>query len=207
MRIQTLTNAVTVLVLSLVVCFGHAQANDKKEPAKPAVAASQAVPANDNTYVIGAEDVINVNVWKEPDVSGSVPVRPDGKISMPLLNDVQAAGLTPMQLTNELTEKLKQYISDPRVTVTVTTVNSRRVYVLGEVTRPGAVTLAPNMTVLQALTSAGGPTEYAKKSKIYVLRTENGAQNKLPFNYKEVVKGSSTEQNIVLKPGDTIVVP
>ena len=112
-----------------------------------------------------------------------------------------------MQLMTDLTEKMKQYISDPRVTVTVTTVNSRRVYVLGEVMRPGAVTLAPNMTILQALTSAGGPSEYAKKSKIYVLRTENGAQTKLPFNYKEVIKGNSTDQNIVLKPGDTIVVP
>jgi polysaccharide export outer membrane protein len=157
--------------------------------------------------VIGPEDVLNVNVWKEPEVSGSVPVRPDGKISLPLLNDVQAAGLTPMQLMSDLTERLKKFITDPRVTVTVATVNSRKVYVLGEVARPGAVSLAPEMTVLQALTSAGGPTVYAKAAKMYVLRKENGSQTKLAFNYKEVVKGRNTEQDIPLRPGDTVVVP
>ena len=163
--------------------------------------------ANDDTYVIGPEDVLNVNVWKEAEVSGSVPVRPDGKISLPLLNDIQAAGSTPMQLTNQITEKLKKFLTDPHVTVTVTAVNSRRVYIIGEVARPGAFPLLPNMTVLQALTSAGGPSPYAKTTKIYMLRTENGVQTKVAFNYKEVVKGRSTEQNVALRPGDTIVVP
>jgi polysaccharide biosynthesis/export protein len=163
--------------------------------------------ANDTNYVIGPDDVLMVDVWKEKELSGSVPVRPDGKISLPLLNDVQAAGLTPMQLMNDLSEKLKKYVTDPHVTVTVTTINSRKVYILGEVTRPGAFALLPDMTVLQALTSAGGPTPYAKTSKIYVLRNQNGAQTKLAFNYKVVVKGGSPEQNILLKPGDTVVVP
>ena len=122
--------------------------------------------------MIGPEDVLNVNVWKEAEVSGSVPVRPDGKISLPLLNDIQAAGSTPMQLTNQITEKLKKFLTDPHVTVTVTAVNSRRVYIIGEVARPGAFPLQPNMTVLQALTSAGGPSPYAKTTKIYMLRTE-----------------------------------
>ncbi len=167
----------------------------------------QPVAANDESYVIGPEDVLNVNVWKETEMSGSVPVRPDGKISLPLLNDVQAAGLTPMQLSNQLTEKLKQYITDPHVTVTVTSINSKRVYVLGEVGHPGAVTMLPDMTVLQALTTAGGPTPYAKTSKIYVLRTENGTQNKLLFNYKQVIKGQDTKGNLTLKSGDTVVVP
>lgn len=194
----------TLLVFVLVL-GSIAVAQDKKDSAKGA--SGQAVQANGDTYVIGPADVLSINVWKEPDVSGSVPVRPDGRISLPLLNDIQAAGLTPMQLTNDLSERLKQFITDPRVTVTVATMNSRRVYILGEVTRPGAVDLSPEMTVLQALTSAGGPTPYAKTSKIYVLRTQNGTQNKLPFNYKQVLKGAGTEQNILLKPGDTIVVP
>jgi len=198
--------AVGVFLGAIGLMFSSlAQADKKTTPTQQPAAAS--VPANDDTYVIGPEDVLNVNVWKEAEVSGSVPVRPDGKISLPLLNDIQAAGSTPMQLTNQITEKLKKFLTDPHVTVTVTAVNSRRVYIIGEVARPGAFPLQPNMTVLQALTSAGGPSPYAKTTKIYMLRTENGVQTKVAFNYKEVVKGRSTEQNVTLKPGDTIVVP
>ena len=145
-------------------------------------------------------------MWKEADLTTSLPVRPDGKISLPLLNDVQAAGLTPMQLADSITEKLKKYIADPRVTVVVTAMNSRRIYVLGEVLHTGAVPLLPNMTVLQALATAGF-TQFANLKGIYVLRTENGKQVKLPFNYKQVVKGADPRQNIALKPGDTVVVP
>ena len=192
------------IVSLLFLCIAWvAQAQQKVSTTVPA----ESSPANDTTYVIGPEDVLTIDVWKEKELSGPVPVRPDGKISLPLLNDVQAAGLTPMQLMSSLTEKLKKYVSDPTVTVTVTTINSRKVYILGEVTRPGAFPLVPDMTVLQALTSAGGPTPYAKKSGIYVLRNQNGAQTKLPFNYKQVVKGGSPEQNILLKSGDTVVVP
>ena len=198
--------AVGVFLGAIGLMFsGVARADKKTPPAQQTPVAS--VAANDDTYVIGPEDVLNVNVWKEAEVSGSVPVRPDGKISLPLLNDIQAAGSTPMQLTNQITEKLKKFLTDPHVTVTVTAVNSRRVYIIGEVARPGAFPLLPNMTVLQALTSAGGPSPYAKTTKIYMLRTENGVQTKVAFNYKEVVKGRSTEQNVTLKPGDTIVVP
>jgi polysaccharide export outer membrane protein len=150
---------------------------------------------------------LNVNVWKEAEMSGTVPVRPDGKISLPLLNDVQAAGLTPTQLADQVSEKLKKYLEQPRVTVVVTQVNSRRYFVLGEVTKAGAYPLVPNMTVLQALSSAGGFTQFANAKNIYVLRVENGKQNKFPFNYRDVVKGRNSEQNILLKPGDTIVVP
>jgi polysaccharide export outer membrane protein len=194
---------ISIFVLALGIS-SWASEHDKKTNN---VAAPQPVADNDPTYVIGPEDVLNINVWKEADVSGTVPVRPDGKISLPLLNDVQAAGLTPMQLGSSLTEKFGKYITDPKVTVTVTTINSRKVYVLGEVAHPGAVVLTPDMTVLQALTTAGGPTPYAKKSKMYVLRTDGGKQTKLPFNYKEVVKGLATDQNVVLEPGDTLVVP
>jgi polysaccharide export outer membrane protein len=156
--------------------------------------------------VIGPDDVLHVSVWKETDLTSTLPVRSDGKISMPLLDDVQAAGLTPMQLANSLTDKLKKFISDPRVTVVVTQMNSQKIYILGEVTHTGAMALTPNMTVLQAIASAGF-TQFANTKGIYVLRAENGKQQKLPFNYKQVVKGESMDQNVLLKPGDTIVVP
>jgi polysaccharide export outer membrane protein len=164
-------------------------------------------PIGDAEYVIGTEDVLQINVWKESDISGSVPVRPDGKISLPLLSDVQAAGLTPVQLASEISQRLKQFITEPHVTVTVTAMNSRRAYVMGQVTRQGAVPLVSNLTVLQALSSAGGPAPFANTKKIYILRTEDGKQQRLPFNYNAVIRGKNPEQNINLKPGDTIVVP
>jgi polysaccharide biosynthesis/export protein len=171
--------------------------------APKAVSSSTDVPAD---YVIGADDTLHISVWKEPDLTATLPVRPDGKISLPLLNDVPAAGLTPMQLADSITLKLKKYVADPRVTVVVTAMNSRRVFVTGEVTHPGAMALLPNMTILQALSSAGF-TQFANLKRIYLLRTENGRQVKIPFNYKEVVKGDHPEQNILLKPGDTLVIP
>jgi polysaccharide export outer membrane protein len=180
------------------------------QPAVPAMAAEAQAPkaaTNDANYVIGAQDVLDVSIWKEQDISRVVPVRPDGKISLPLLNDVQAAGLTPAQLAAQITESLKKYVTNPQVTVIVTTINSQRVYILGEVTRPGAFPLLPNMTVLQALSSAGGFTQFAREKSIYVLRTEDGKPVKHPFNYKNVVNGKNTDQDIVLKAGDTIVVP
>jgi polysaccharide biosynthesis/export protein len=157
-------------------------------------------------YVIGADDTLHVAVWKEPDLTVTLPVRPDGKISMPLLDDVQAVGLTPMQLAESVKEKLKKYIADPRVTVVVTAMNSRRIFVTGEVNHPGAMALLPNMTVLQAIAAAGF-TQFANPKGIYLLRTGNGRQQKIPFNYKDVVKGKHPDENIPLKPGDTIVVP
>jgi len=157
-------------------------------------------------YVIGSEDTLHVSVWKEPDLTATLPVRPDGKISLPLLNDVQAAGLTPMQLAADLTTRLKKYVAEPQVTVVVTQMNSQKVFLLGEVLHTGAVPLTPNMTVLQVLSTAGF-SQFANTKGIYVLRTENGKQDKLPFNYKAVVKGEHMEQNILLKPGDTVVVP
>ena len=157
-------------------------------------------------YVIGADDTLHISVWKEPELTETLPVRPDGKISMPLLNDVTAAGLTPLQLRDEITERLKKYIADPRVTVVVTGMNSRRVFATGEVLHTGPMTLLPHMTVLQALAQAGF-SQFANPKGIYLLRIEKGKQQKIPFNYKEVVKGNHPEQNIELKPGDTIVVP
>lgn len=185
-------------------------------PASPQKAESKAArnqmetapPATtDPGYLIGEDDVLNINVWKEAEISRTVPVRPDGKISLPLVNDIQAAGLTPVQLGTVITEKLKKFIADPQVTVIVTSINSRRIYIVGEAGRPGAFPMLPNMTVLQALSSAGGFSQFANLKGIYVLRLENGKQVKFPFNYKEVIKGEKIEQNIILKPGDTIVVP
>ncbi len=162
---------------------------------------------SEDEYKIGAQDVLRVDVWKETELTRTVPVRPDGKISLPLLNDVQAAGLTPSQLAAVLTEGLKKFINAPQVTVTVSEINSRRVYVTGEVAHAGAFPLLPNMTVLQALSSSGGFSQFARTKNIYVLRNEDGKSVKHPFNYKEVVAGHNPEQNILLLPGDTIVVP
>jgi polysaccharide export outer membrane protein len=178
-------------------------ANADKAADKPAPAS---VPASQSDYVIGADDQLKIVVWKETELSETLPVRPDGKISMPLLGDVIAAGMTPMDLAASIQQKLKKYISDPRVTVVVTAMTSQRVFVTGEVAHSGATTLLPHMTVLQALSSAGF-TQFANLKAIYVLRNDGGRQSKIPFNYKEVVKGQHPEQNIELKPGDTIVVP
>lgn len=161
----------------------------------------------DADYRIGPQDLLRVDVWKEPEITRTVPVRPDGKISLPLLNDVQAAGLTPVELSKMIGDALKKYITNPQVTVTVAEINSRRVYVSGEVGRPGAFPLLPNMTVLQALSSSGGFTQFARIKSIYVLRIEDGKQVKHPFSYKDVVSGKAPEENILLLPGDVIVVP
>ena len=173
------------------------------KPAAPTPPPAREVPSD---YLIGSDDQLHVSVWKEPDLTETLPVRPDGKISMPLLNDVPAAGLTPSQLAASITEKLKKYIADPHVTVVVIAMNSRRVFVTGEVLHPGAVALLPHMTALQAISGAGF-TPFASLKGVYILRTVNGQQQRMPFNYKDVVKGHHTEQNIELKPGDTIVVP
>ena len=174
-----------------------ATATDSKQPPPPQASAS---------YVIGPDDTLAVSVWKEPDLTETLPVRADGMISMPLLNDIQAAGLTPMQLAASITEKLKKFVADPRVTVVVTQMNSQRVYVTGEVAHSGVMNLTPEMTVLQALATAGFTT-FANTKGIYVLRTENGQQRKFPVNYKKLIKGEASNENILLKPGDTIVVP
>jgi polysaccharide export outer membrane protein len=193
------------IALALVVMSVPARAQDAKAQAPGSEAKASATP--DPNYVIGPQDVLDINVWKEAELTRTVPVRPDGRISLPLLNDVQAAGLTPSQLSTELTTELKKFITDPQVTVIVTQINSQRVYILGEMTRPGAYPLLPGMTVLQALSSAGGFTPFANTKKIYVLRSESGKQEKFLFNYKAVVKGKNADQNIVLKAGDQIVVP
>jgi polysaccharide biosynthesis/export protein len=179
------------------------------QTSEPATA-QRAVPSaatQDPNYKIGAQDVLDISVWKEPELTRSLPVRPDGKISIPLLNDVQAAGLTPTELANNIATSLKKFVTNPQVTVIVTEINSQRIYILGEVSRAGAYPLLPGMTVLQAISSAGGLGDFANNKKIYVMRQVNGKQERYPFNYKDVLSGKNTDQNIQLKAGDTIVVP
>jgi len=196
-----LTSAGCALVTSLAL--GLAAWGQDAKPGTPPVPPPAVAP---DDYVIGADDMLHISVWKEPDLTTTLPVRPDGKISMPLVNDLQAAGMTPMQLGEAITDKLKKYIADPRVTVVVTQMNSRRVFATGEVTHPGAMSLLPNMTVLQALANAGF-TPFANLKGIYVLRTVNGKQVTIPVKYKELIRGKNPQQNIVLQPGDTVVVP
>ncbi len=186
-------------------------AKKQQTPAPTAAAndggAAKKSATDDPNYIIGGQDVLDINVWREAELTRTVPVRPDGKISLPLLNDVQAAGLTPTQLAEQITASLKKFVNGPQVTVIVTQINSQRIYLMGEVTRAGAYPLLPGMTVLQGLSSGGGFTQFANLKKIYVLRSVDGKQEKHPFNYKDVVSGKATDQNIVLKAGDTIVVP
>jgi polysaccharide biosynthesis/export protein len=179
------------------------------DPAQSVAAAGNApMPAvgAGNSYVIGPSDVITVTVWKEPTMSGSVLVRLDGKISLPLLGDVTAAGKTPLELADDITTRLKKFIQDPNVSVVLTQSNSKKIYLLGEVTRKGPVDMTPGMTLLEAIANAGGLTDYAQKGKIYILRVENGQQQKIPVHYKQALKGDG-DSNVALKSGDTIVVP
>ena len=205
------------LVMILLLCLGlpGVYAQQPKAPTDRTAGAGAGgqnpqakgeVVAEPGTYVIGAEDVLDVSVWQEPNVSRSVPVRPDGKISLPLVNDIQAAGLTPMQLAASITQKLEQFLTKPQVTVTVTAINSQKVFVIGEVARPGPMPLLPNMTALQALSTAGGPTQFADQKHAYVMRHEGGKDSTYPVNYRNLLRGD-TRGNIILKAGDTVVVP
>ena len=167
--------------------------------------ANYAGPMDAARYIIGPEDSLQVTVWKEPTLSGNFPVRPDGMISLVLVGDLPAAGLTPMALSNDITQRLRKYIQDPVVTVAVLGVNSQRIFMVGEVGKVGPVMLTPGMTPLQAIVSAGGLSQFANSKRIYILRTVSGKQQKIPFNYKQALKGENS--GMTLLPGDTIVVP
>jgi polysaccharide export outer membrane protein len=161
-----------------------------------------------DSYIIGTDDMLSINVWKEPEMSRAVPVRPDGMISLPLLGEIKARGLTPVQLEEQIDDSLKKIMSDPQVTVIVTQVNSLTFNVMGQVNRPGYLPITRPLTVLDAIALCGGFRDFAKQKKIYVLRTgPDGKQQRLKFNYKEVIKGQNMAQNIQLQPHDTLVVP
>jgi polysaccharide export outer membrane protein len=158
-------------------------------------------------YVIGADDQLSVVFWGDKEMSGDVVVRPDGKISLPLLNEIQAAGLTPDQLRAHLVTAASKYIEEPNVTVVVKAIHSRNVFITGNVTKPGTYALDANMTVLQLIALAGGLQEYADAKHIVVIRKDGGRQQYFHFNYKDVLRQKNPQQNIVLLPGDTVVVP
>ena len=157
-------------------------------------------------YVIGASDVLTVTVWKEPALTGTLLVRPDGMISLPLIGDILASGLTPLQLADQIEGTLKKFMQDPKVSVVLTQIHSKVIYLLGEVQKKGPVDMTPGMTLLEAVSSAGGLTDYANAKKIYILRNEAGNHQKIAVHYKEALRGDN-ELNLILVPGDTIVVP
>lgn len=202
--------AVALICMLLSGLLG-AQAVSEKAPAQPAAPAADAsaAKAHDDSFVIGNDDVLAINVWKEPDISSkSVTVRSDGKISLPLVGEVQASGLTPLKLEQQIAAKLQNYISQPEVSVMVQQINSQKYNVLGQVMHPGTFVIANSPTVLDAIALAGGFRDFAKQKAIYVLRQNaDGTQTRLPFNYKEVIKGKNPEQNVKIQPHDNIVVP
>ena len=206
------------LLLAFLTSLAVAQdaaSSSQASSSKPATTASpspdlpkSAAGVRPESYVIGAEDIIDVFVWKEPDMSKTVPVRPDGMISLPLIGEVKAAGYTPVQLQDVLADSMKKYVSEPQVTVVVEKVASLNFNIVGQVNHPGYFPLTRRMTVLDAIALAGGFKDFAKTKKIYVLRTAaNGSQERLPLNYNQVIKGQNPQQNIELQPKDTIVVP
>jgi polysaccharide export outer membrane protein len=208
---------VVVLFATALSCPAQSKGQELKPaemdiPGQSALASSVPPPSgpaaypNADPYLIGPQDALAIAVWKQTALSGTFLVRPDGRISMSLLGDVQASGLTPSQLSDQIAARLKKYIQDPSVSVVLSLIHSKFVYTLGEVGKKGPVELTPGMTLLQAISSAGGLTDYANKGKIYILRTESGKQTKIPVRYKAALKGDSN-LNLILKPGDTIVVP
>jgi len=215
LAVRLLKWTLLLAILTSLAAAQDAPSSSQASSSKPATTASpspelpgSAPGVRPESYVIGAEDVINVFVWKEPDMSKTVPVRPDGMISLPLVGEVKAAGYTPVQLQGVLADSMKKYVSEPQVTVVVEKVASLNFNIVGEVNKPGYFPLTRRMTVLDAIALAGGFKDFAKTTKIYVLRTAaNGSQERLPFNYKQVIKGQNPQQNIELQPRDTVVVP
>ena len=158
-------------------------------------------------YIIGPEDVLEISVWKEPDLQREVLVRPDGRISFPLAGDFKAAGRTPDQVQQVITQRIQRYIPEPVVTVTVKNIGGNKIYVIGQVKSPGAYVIGRYVDVLQALTLAGGLTEFAKEGDIRIIRRGAGKESVFPFEYNDVKKGRKLQQNIILQGGDTVVVP
>jgi polysaccharide biosynthesis/export protein len=211
----TITILRAMLLAFLVGCQIIASAQSVpakiKNSAAGAISHSSAPAPHDiatDDYIIGSDDVLAINVWKEPDLSRTVPVRPDGKITLPLVGDIGASGSTPKQLQTNIEQDLSKYISKPAVTVIVQEAKSHKFNVMGQVQKPGTYLLTSPMTVLDAIALAGGFRDWAKVKSIYVLRADaNGARAKLAFNYKKVIKGNDIQQNIQLRTGDTVVVP
>jgi len=206
------SSAATPLASSVIAKESNVSAAGPSQPATASRSEerAKALTANDALpydYKIGAGDNLQISVWKEPEASANVIVRPDGKISLPLLKEVQVEGLTPVEVEQMITERLTKLITEPDVTVVVTGIRSLKVYVVGAIKTTGPIPYVYQMTIMQAISEAGGLTDYAKRSKIYVLRSDKGKEIKLPFDYDSVLKGKTTDKNIRLLPGDTLVVP
>jgi polysaccharide export outer membrane protein len=205
----------TLFVCALLPSFLWAQTTAKNDNGPTTVPRASSTPQSDagakphdDSFVIGNDDVLTINVWKEPDISRSIPVRSDGRISLPLVGEVQAAGRTPLKLEQEIAGKLQSFISQPEVTVMVQQINSQKFNILGQVAHPGTFVIANSPTVLDAIALAGGFRDFAKQKSVYILRQNaDGTESRIPFNYKDVVKGKNTEQNVKLQPRDTVVVP
>lgn len=196
-----------ILLLTPVDCL-WAQSTSTSQPTAAAETAKLASDSHLDDYIIGSEDILAVNIWKEPEISRTVPVRPDGKITLPLVGDIQASGLTPRKLQDNIATGLRSYVSTPEVTVIVQEAKSLKFNIVGEIARPGSYPLSQPMTVLDAIAVGGGLRDFAKGSHIYVLRSnKDGSRGRLPFNYKQVIKGKKLSDNVELRPGDTIVVP
>jgi polysaccharide export outer membrane protein len=201
----------TLMSASLIAQAQRPSVNATQQPAPAAAAAGTAARAGDPAlppgYVIGTDDVLSIVYWKDKDMSADAKVRPDGRIALPLINEVQVAGLTPEQLQKRLTEESKKYMEDASITVVVREINSRKVFITGEVNKPGPYPLTSATTVMQLISMAGGLRDYANSKNIVIMRSEAGKQVALKFNYKDVAAGKNLKQNIELKPGDTVVVP
>jgi polysaccharide export outer membrane protein len=219
MSIRQKSNRTLEILILVALFFGPvagqntpSQPTKSEAPTKVATADAgtddQAKSVDPDKFLIGNDDVLAINVWKETELSRSVPVRSDGKISLPLVGEVQASGETPRQLEQAIALKLKNYISEPEVTVIVQQINSQKFNILGQVVRPGSYPLTNSITVLDAIAVAGGFRDFAKKKSIYILRQKSdGGQSRITFDYKDVIKGKSAEQNVKLQPRDTVVVP
>jgi polysaccharide export outer membrane protein len=212
MKLSLKLNCLLAFVAAATACSSFAQSTGNErnvasirqpEPEKVATSSSRS-----DDYVIGSEDVLAVNIWKEPEISRTVPVRPDGKITIPLVGDIQASGLTPKRLQDNIAQGLRSYVASPEVTVIVQEVKSLKFNIVGQIAHPGSYALSQPMTVLDAIAVGGGLKDFAKGSHIYVLRTNpDKTQEKLSFDYKQVIKGKKLAGNVELHPGDTIVIP
>jgi polysaccharide export outer membrane protein len=194
------------MVFIFSITQGSVQAQTEREaPAKPVSQAS--IPPDSDKYVIGPEDVLQIQVWKEETLSQQVLVRNDGKISLPLIDEVQAAGLTPLKLKEVLILKFREFVEDPQITVMVREARSFKIYLLGQVTRPGVINLSGETSLLQVISMAGGFTEWANQKKILLIRREKGQESRMTINFKNIISGKDMKANIILKSGDTIIVP